>query len=68
MQVSYFQGFRWDEANFQKCRKHGVSLAEIEHVLSHGATLIVINNRVRRFRGKCSISTRNCCLSCEMTG
>ena len=26
-------GFDWDKGNRQKCRKHGVSVAEIEHVL-----------------------------------
>ena len=29
-------GFDWDEANWPKCGKHGVSKAEIEHVLSTG--------------------------------
>lgn len=28
-------GFDWDAGNREKCRKHGVSLAEIEYVLSH---------------------------------
>ncbi len=32
MQVS---GFQWDEGNRAKCRKHGVSITEIEFVLSH---------------------------------
>jgi uncharacterized DUF497 family protein len=36
-----FSGFAWDGANRQKCQKHGVSIAEIEHVLAHAATLIV---------------------------
>lgn len=27
-------GFDWDEANREKCRKHGVSTAEIEELLS----------------------------------
>ena len=26
-------GFEWDEGNWPKCGKHGVSKAEIEHVL-----------------------------------
>ena len=26
-------GFEWDEGNWPKCGKHGVSQAEIEHVL-----------------------------------
>jgi uncharacterized DUF497 family protein len=29
-----FDGFEWDEGNREKCRKHGVSLAEIEQALS----------------------------------
>ena len=27
-------GIDWDEGNREKCQKHGVSLAEIEHVLN----------------------------------
>ena len=29
-------GFDWDAGNEAKCGKHGVSIADIEHVLSHG--------------------------------
>jgi len=29
-------GFDWDDGNREKCRKHGMTLAEIEHVLVHG--------------------------------
>ena len=29
-----FAGFEWDDGNWPKCGKHGVSLAEIEFVLS----------------------------------
>jgi uncharacterized protein len=29
-----FAGFEWDDANRQKCRKHGVSGAEIESLFS----------------------------------
>ncbi len=36
-----FSGFAWDNANYSKCQKHGVSIAEVEHVLAHAATLIV---------------------------
>ena len=25
-----FDGFDWDEGNYHKCQKHGVSIAEIE--------------------------------------
>lgn len=28
-------GFNWDSGNLQKCRKHGVSRAEIEFVFQH---------------------------------
>jgi uncharacterized DUF497 family protein len=30
-----FAGFDWDEANRKKCRKHGVSLAEIEALFAN---------------------------------
>jgi uncharacterized DUF497 family protein len=33
--------FDWDSGNRDKCRKHGLSIAEIEHVLRHSETLIV---------------------------
>ena len=33
-------GFDWDEGNWPKCGKHGVSKAEIEHVL-RGAPLVL---------------------------
>lgn len=29
-----FDGFDWDEGNREKCRKHGVSLPEIEQALT----------------------------------
>lgn len=32
-----FAGFDWDAGNWPKCGKHGVSKAEIEHALTHGA-------------------------------
>ena len=28
-----FDGFDWDEGNLVKCRKHGVTIAEIEEAL-----------------------------------
>ena len=40
MQKVAFSGFAWDKANRSKCQKHGVSIAEIEHVLAHAETLI----------------------------
>ena len=33
--------FDWDDGNREKCRKHGLPLAEIEYVLAHSETLIV---------------------------
>lgn len=30
-----FDGFDWDEGNLEKCCKHGVTVAQIEHVLSN---------------------------------
>ena len=41
MQKIAFSGFAWDNANHSKCQEHGVSSAEVEHVLAHAATLIV---------------------------
>ena len=34
-------GFDWDAGNRDKCLKHGLSLADIEHVVGHADTLIV---------------------------
>ena len=28
-------GFDWDDGNWPKCARHGVSKAEVEHVLTH---------------------------------
>src|SRR6202030_1712340 len=36
-----FSGFAWDNANRSKCEEHGVSVAEVEHVLAHAATLVL---------------------------
>lgn len=48
-----FSGFDWDEANRDKCRKHGVSIAEIES-LFEGAVVILPDadhsQTERRFR------------------
>jgi uncharacterized DUF497 family protein len=35
------EGFDWDAGNRDKCQKHGLSIAQIEHVVSHAETLIV---------------------------
>ena len=40
MPKASFSGLEWDEGNRRKCQKHGVSIAEIEHVLAHAETLI----------------------------
>ena len=34
-------GFDWDAGNRGKCQQHGLSMAQIEHVVSHAETLIV---------------------------
>lgn len=34
-------GFDWDAGNRDKCQKHGLSIADIEHVVIHAETLIV---------------------------
>lgn len=52
-----FDGFDWDEGNREKCQKHGVSIAEIEEVLSSIRFVIddpsTIEKRYRTF-GKAS--------------
>lgn len=40
MAKTSFRGFEWDDGNHKKCQKHGASIAEIEHVLTHAETLI----------------------------
>ena len=37
MQIS---GFDWDNGNWPKCGKHGVSRAEIEHVVRHARFVV----------------------------
>jgi len=34
-------GFDWDAGNREKCQKHGLSIAQIEHAVGHAETLIV---------------------------
>ncbi len=48
MQKIAFAGFTWDKANHSKCQKHGVSVAEVEYVLAHTATLILPDIRNSR--------------------
>jgi uncharacterized protein len=47
-------GFDWDESNTAKCQKHGVSIAEIEHMFSGPALHVepdVLNSASeKRFR------------------
>ena len=38
-------GFDWDEANSDKCQKHGLSRREVEHALLNAESLIVRNVR-----------------------
>jgi hypothetical protein len=38
-------GFDWDAGNRLKCQKHGLSIAQIEHVASHAETLIVHDDK-----------------------
>ena len=33
--------FDWDQGNREKCLKHGLSAADVEHVLLHASSLIV---------------------------
>src|ERR1700761_9555983 len=35
------RSFDWDDGNREKCRTHGVSIAEVEHVLDNVETFIV---------------------------
>jgi uncharacterized DUF497 family protein len=48
-----FSGFDWDAANQDKCRKHGVSIAEIESLF--GGSVVILpdadhSQAERRFR------------------
>ena len=36
-----FVGFDWDDGNRSKCQKHGMTTAQIEHVVTHHSTLLV---------------------------
>lgn len=36
-----FSGFDWDEGNRAKCQTHGVTIADVEHVLAHNETVII---------------------------
>jgi hypothetical protein len=40
--------FDWYDGNRRKCQKHGLSIAEIEHVLAHGETFIVRTSKILR--------------------
>lgn len=41
-------GFEWDDGNWPKCAKHGVSQAEIEHVIAHAAFVVDDPNPVEK--------------------
>ena len=41
-------GFDWDQGNRDKCQKHGLAIADIEHALVHAQTLIVRDIRNSR--------------------
>lgn len=43
-----FDGFEWDDGNREKCQTHGLSLADVEHVLANAETLIVPDERHSR--------------------
>jgi uncharacterized protein len=38
-------GVDWDAGNRLKCQKHGLSIAQIEHVVGHAETLIVHDDK-----------------------
>lgn len=40
-----FDGFAWDSGNRDKCRKHGVSLAEIESLFVDGDPFVLPDTR-----------------------
>lgn len=47
-----FDGFDWDEGNLDKCRKHGVTVAEVEGVFTRAVTIApdhAHSTRERRF-------------------
>jgi len=49
-----FDGLVWDHGNLQKCRKHGVSLEEVEYVLMNDAAFapdLVHSGSEQRFIG-----------------
>jgi uncharacterized protein len=37
--INSIAGFDWDDGNREKCRKHGVSIGEIEALLSHATSV-----------------------------
>jgi uncharacterized protein len=40
-----FVGFDSDDGNRRKCRRHGLSIGEIEHAVSHQESLIVAEEK-----------------------
>ncbi len=41
MMDTLFEGFDWDEGNAEKCRRHGVSIGEIESGVISKALVIM---------------------------
>ena len=48
-----FEGFDWDEGNAEKCRRHGVSIAEIESALISKALVIVPDAQQSKDENRC---------------
>ena len=40
MDMTAASGFEWDEGNWDKCQKHGVSIVEIEALFTHPHHLV----------------------------
>jgi uncharacterized protein len=45
----YPASFEWDDGNREKCQQHGLSVAEIEHVLANSETYLVPDLRNSEF-------------------
>ena len=47
-----FEGFDWDEGNAEKCRRHGVSIGEIENALISKALVIMPDAKHSKDEGR----------------
>ena len=47
-----FEGFDWDEGNAEKCRRHGVSIREIESALISKALVIMPDAKHSKDEGR----------------